>query len=171
MPHPPSPLRVVVSDLVRNPGNARPFRSEVAIDYAADLARLPSGAPVYADLLLRGISGGLMVDGTVAFTADLSCHRCLKTWRSEDSRRILQLVEDPADEDAEYALDGDEVDLEPLIRDEVILALPLAPLCREDCVGLCPVCGADLNTDACPGHAEESPSPFAGLRDLLETQE
>ncbi len=52
--------------------------------------------------------------------------------------------------------------------DAVLLALPLRPLCRPDCLGLCGVCGADLNTGSCPGHGEAAASPFTVLRDLLE---
>ena len=169
MSHPPSPFRVVVSDL--NPGDSRPFAVETPATYAVELARVAPETPVRAEVELRAISGGVMVDGTVAYEAELTCHRCLLTWTEEGKRRVLQLVEPAGADEAEYTLEGDELDLEPLVRDEVTLALPIAPLCREDCAGLCPTCGADLNTDACPGHDEESVSPFAGLRDLLETQE
>ena len=169
MPHDPSPFRVVVSDL--NPGDARPFAVETPADYAVELARVAPESGVRAEVELRAISGGVMVDGTVAYRMELTCHRCLTAWTEDGRRRILQLVEPPTAEDAEYTLEGEELDLEPLVRDEVTLALPIAPQCREDCAGLCPTCGADLNTDACPGHDEEPVSPFAGLRDLLETQE
>jgi uncharacterized protein len=63
---------------------------------------------------------------------------------------------------------GGHIDLEPVVRDEVGLALPLVPLCREDCLGLCPTCGTDLNTAPCSGHADEIESPFSALRQLLE---
>ncbi len=56
----------------------------------------------------------------------------------------------------------------PIIRDEVSLALPLVPLCKKDCLGLCPTCGTDLNTAPCSGHADESDSPFSALQQLLE---
>lgn len=165
---PPSLFRVVVSDL--QPGHSRPFAVEAPATYAVEMARV-TDQPLRAEVELRAISGGVMIDGTVRYESELTCHRCLITWREDGQRRILQLVEPAANEEAEYTLSGDELDLEPLVRDEVTLALPLAPLCREDCAGLCPACGADLNTDACPGHEEEPVSPFAGLRDLLETQE
>ena len=52
---------------------------------------------------------------------------------------------------------------------ELALSMPKAPVCREDCKGLCPICGTDLNEDPCDGHGEESDSPFAVLKDLFES--
>lgn len=68
-----------------------------------------------------------------------------------------QLDEDSADEGVElaendldvYPFDGEVVDLEPLVREQFVLAVPFAPLCREDCLGLCPQCGADRNHASC----------------------
>ena len=66
------------------------------------------------------------------------------------------------DEEA-YPLTGDELDLEPLARDAVLLELPLAPLCSEDCRGLCPQCGANWNTEPCDCTARRRP-PLVGPR-------
>ena len=71
-------------------------------------------------------------------------------------------------EDPEYPLDQDVADLEPVLRDAVLLTFPLLPLCDPECRGLCATCGADLNTGACPGHEEMTESPFTVLRGLLE---
>ena len=60
------------------------------------------------------------------------------------------------------------VDMAGPATDELALAIPLAPLCRSDCRGLCPICGTDLNTDPCDGHADDSDSPFASLKDLFD---
>ena len=73
-----------------------------------------------------------------------------------------------ADRDEEaYPLAGDELDLEPLARDAVLLELPLAPLCAEDCRGLCPTCGANRNTEpcACPRPVDPRWSALDALRD------
>ena len=75
--------------------------------------------------------------------------------------------EDPADEVDLIPYDGDDLDLSEMLREELLLSLPLAPLCKESCRGLCPRCGADLNDGACGCPAETSEDPrFAALRNL-----
>jgi uncharacterized protein len=75
--------------------------------------------------------------------------------------------EDTEQDDEERFLDGDLLDLEPVLRDAVVLALPMSPLCREDCPGLCIECGVPLD-DAGPGHRhDDSPDPrWAALEQL-----
>ena len=169
MPH-ASPFVFTVSDLLRRAGEEREERVEAVVDYGIELSRVSPDKPLVAEVMMRSISGGIMVEGTAAFDAVHRCHRCLTEWTEAVTARVGQLVT-ASDADSDYSLSADVIDLEPLIRDESTLALPLVPTCRDDCAGLCPICGADLNTGACSGHDEEPASPFAGLRDLLETQE
>ncbi len=122
--------------------------------------------PLRADLVLEGASGGIVARGRVSVVARHTCRRCLTEWSEPLEVEIFEML--GSDPEAEYRLSGDEADLEVLLRDAVLLTLPLRPLCRPDCLGLCGVCGADLNTGSCPGHGEASPSPFTVLRDLLE---
>jgi uncharacterized protein len=114
--------------------------------------------------------GGIVARGAVATSVTHTCHRCLTEWE-EPVRLTLTEVLGMKDDDDGYPVDDGVADLEPPIRDAVILALPLTPTCREDCRGLCAVCGADLNTGPCPGHAGETDSPFASLRGLLDTRD
>ena len=65
-----------------------------------------------------------------------------------------------------YQLDEDALDLLPLVRDVLLLELPTAPLCREDCAGICPQCGADWNTTACECRTNEPDPRWAALRSL-----
>ena len=160
---------VDISDLLRDVGRTRPVRVAATVEWGTEFAMTSSGSPLEADLELQSISGGVMSNGRVAFEVEFRCSRCLTEWRSPQETRISQLFGN--DPDAEYQLSGDNLDLEPMLRDEVILAMPLRPLCRDDCAGLCPNCGADLNEGSCPGHEEATSSPFAGLREMLETQE
>jgi uncharacterized protein len=71
------------------------------------------------------------------------------------------------DEDG-YAIVDRAVDMAGPATDELALALPSAPLCSPECKGLCPTCGSDLNRDPCDGHGDDSDSPFAALKDLLD---
>jgi uncharacterized protein len=163
---PRSPFRLVVSDLVHEPGRRRAAQVEAVVAWALESARVDPEVPLRADLVLEGISGGMMVRGTVAVTARLTCRRCLTEWPEPLTVEVFEIV--GGDPESEYRLAGDEADLEPPLRDAVLLALPLRPLCRPDCRGLCAVCGADLNSGPCPGHEDEPGAAFAPLRDLLE---
>ncbi len=79
---------------------------------------------------------------------------------------VAQLAEAGGEDDDEYHLDGDVLDLEPILRDEVLLAMPLRPQCDPPCEGLVPGSESDLNT-AAPGSARRTDSPFAALQDLF----
>ncbi len=132
-----------------------------------DLASLgvavPANEPTAVAVDLVAYAGGIEVTGTVAAPWATECRRCgiPVTGRVEVAVRE-RYVPDPsgpggpggpaatwAGEDDAYRLDGDDLDLEPLARDAVLLNLPLAPLCRPDCLGLCATCGADLNLAPC----------------------
>ncbi len=125
------------------------------------------GPDLHAELLLENASGVLVVRGAATTTVELTCHKCLTEWAEAVQVQVAEALgfEDEADG---YSLDGDDADLEPVLRDVVLLEVPLRPLCRDGCLGLCATCGADLNTEPCLGHDEESAAPFAVLRDLLE---
>ncbi len=166
-----SPFVVNVSDLLARTGEERRVTLRAPLEVGVDQARTDGDVPVQADLVLRSIPGGILVTGSLTAPAHLTCYRCLTEWDEEQVVRVRELFGDGLDDDGDYRVDDQHIDLEPLVRDEVVLALPLLPLCRADCAGLCPTCGADLNTGACPGHDVASSSPFAGLRDLLETQD
>lgn len=164
MPRPP--LRLVVSDLLRDTGHRRTVEVEARVDWALELSRVDPAVPLKARLVLEGTSGGIVARGRVEVVARHTCRRCLIEWTEPREVEILEVL--ATDPEAEYRLHGDEADMEPPLRDAVLLDLPLRPLCRPDCRGLCAVCGGDLNTGACPGHDEGPGSPFAPLRDLLQ---
>lgn len=160
-----SAFRFPVADLLSHPGSRRTVLVEALVDWGLELTRV---APrLTAPLTLESASGGLVVRGEVATTAVHTCHRCLKEWSEELLVPVLEALGVDDDPDG-YRLQGDVADLEPVLRDAVLLAVPLSPTCQEDCRGLCAVCGADLNGDSCPGHDDEPDSPFASLRGSLD---
>lgn len=110
---------------------------------------VPADAPVVADVTLEAVLGGVSVTGTVGAPWEGACCRCLAPASGELHLAVRELYTDDGDGADTYALDGDDVDLEPLVRDAVLLELPLAPLCRADCQGLCPECGANRNEEPC----------------------
>ena len=160
---PASPFRFVVADL-REHGRRRPVAIDATVNWSIDLSRLSAAHPVHAELMLEGTSGGVFVRGRLEGTAEHTCQRCLVEWSEPVETEMAEMIGGEGD----YPIDGDEIDLEAPVRDALLLALPLLPLCRDDCLGLCSVCGADLNTGSCPGHDDEPDTPFSALRHLLE---
>lgn len=129
--------------------------------------KVPEGAEVSVEAQLEMVQGGVLVTGTVRAPWEGQCRRCLEAARGEVSVRVREFYGSQASSDDEdvYPLGGDQLDLEPLARDAVLLELPLAPLCREGCQGLCPVCGADRNRLTC-GCDDQLDPRWAGLNVL-----
>lgn len=111
-------------------------------------ARL-SAAPLVVDVVLEHVPDGIVVHGTVAAEYESECSRCLEPVRDTFSVPVRELFERAPIDGETYQLEGDEVDLELPVRDAVLLDLPQAPRCRDDCAGLCPVCGVDHNVTDC----------------------
>jgi uncharacterized protein len=130
------------------------------------------GSPLELDLRLESVVEGVLVSGTVAATMSGECVRCLDPVTAPLVVDLQELYAHPGrerdeDDDTEPLpeMAGDLIDLEPALRDAVVLALPLRPLCRDDCPGLCSECGARLGDD--PGHTHDVVDPrWAVLGDL-----
>ena len=161
--------------LGRQPGT---FRDETRTARApagvgSGLVLVPAGADVTLDLRFEAVSEGVLVTGSAIAPLTGECARCLDPVSStmEVSFQELYLYQsgsdDSEDDGEERFLDGDLLDLEPAFRDAVVLAMPLSPLCREDCPGLCPQCGVRL-AEAGPdhGHGDDVDPRWAALRRL-----
>ena len=145
--------------LGKHPGE---FRDEKLTASAPDgvgsgLVLVPAGADVALDLRFEAVSEGVLVTGSAVAPLAGECARCLDplTTSIEVSfQELYRYLPDPGedkDDGEERFLDGDFLDLEPAFRDAVVLALPLSPLCKDDCRGLCVECGAKL-ADVGPDH-------------------
>lgn len=165
---PHGPLVLDTRLLGRRPGSSRTETLTVAAPpgLGVELAGVREGTGIELDLLLEAVMEGVLVSGTARTEANGECARCLDPLTLDLEVGLQALYAYPAgpgDDDASaetgvseesgdvHRLDGDLLDLEPVLRDAVVLALPLAPLCREDCPGLCAECGVRL-ADAGPGH-------------------
>jgi uncharacterized protein len=167
---PHGPLVFDTRPLGRQPGSSRAETSTVAAppDLGVELAGVRQGAGIELDLLLEAVMEGVLVSGTARAEANAECARCLDPLTLDLEVGLQELYAYPANghDDASadsgvseaaddvHHLDGDLLDLEPVLRDAVVLALPMAPLCREDCPGLCAECGVRL-ADAGPGHGHD----------------
>jgi len=114
---------------------------------------VPAGAQAEVDVTLVPFEGGIEVEGTVSAPWVGTCRRCAEPVTGELHIAVHERFADaalagPSDEDL-YPITDDTLDLAPLVRDALVLELPMAPLCREDCAGLCPQCGANRNEGAC----------------------
>jgi uncharacterized protein len=164
-------------ELGRRPGSEREVSLKVPAppDLGIEVLRVTEGSPVELDLRLEAVMEGVLVTGTAHASLDGECARCLEPISDDIEVRFQELFvyEDhalPEDEDDEVSmLQDDLVDLEPVLRDAVVLALPFQPLCKEDCPGLCPECGARLAED--PDHAHDAATDprWAALADLKQT--
>ena len=160
-------LRVNVADLLRRLGTRRDLRREPVLDgLALSTSRVAEGAPLVLDGVLESVPNGVMVYGTVTAPWTGACRRCLKETGGELAASFRELFERHPTEGETYRLAGEEIDLEPLVREAVLLELPLSPLCAEDCKGLCPECGADLNAEGCDCEVEQRDPRWAALDEL-----
>ena len=175
-------LAVDVRELLQRPGAHKHVVLRAALpDLATPVASVPAGSPVTVDAEVESVVEGLLVTGKVAATAALRCVRCLREVDHDlevDVRELFAL-EAPGDdgEDEGYTLPpGDRLPLDTMARDALVLAFPPFPLCRPDCAGLCPQCGADRNAVDCGHGGPDATDPrwaaLAGLRhDLAEEED
>ncbi len=134
---------------------------------------VPEGSDVVMNLMAESVIEGVLITGTVEVTIAGSCSRCLDPVTDSLEVDVQELfryadLDDGNDEDDDElpTLDGDLIDIEPTLRDAVVLALPLAPVCSEECQGLCSNCGIRLADE--PGHKHEDIDPrWAALTGLL----
>ncbi|MEU9382839.1 DUF177 domain-containing protein [Streptomyces sp. NPDC048279] len=131
---------------------------------------VPEGAPVELDLRLESVIEGVLVTGTARARAEGECVRCLEPVEQEleadfqelfsypdadDRGRVIAEPGDDAEDDEDrYFIEDGLFDLEPVLRDAVVLALPMQPVCQDDCAGLCSECGARLADD--PDHHHDA---------------
>ena len=130
---------------------------------------VPAGAPVTADVTLESVLGGVSVTGTITAPWAAVCRRCLAPAAGTVVVPVREIYTDGGDGDETYPLEGDDLDLEPLVHDAVLLELPPAPLCRADCAGLCPTCGVNRNDGECGCRPE--PDPRWAALDVLRAQD
>jgi DUF177 domain-containing protein len=131
--------RVGVADLLRRPGSRRELHEDLRLGELAVVAtRVAEDEDVVVDLVLESLSNGIVATCTVEVPWVGECRRCLEPVRGRTRQRVQEVFGgEEGDEDA-YPLKGDEIDLDPMLRDVVTGALPLVPLCDEGCQGPSP---------------------------------
>jgi len=165
-------LRFQVTDLIGHPGLSRAVAGELELDLKVGETVLRDVAEVLAhfDSMLEGI----IARGNASAVAHYQCARCLIEWDGPVEVEFAELFVKSsnsrlAEDQSQIGHDG-FIDLGSIVHDEISLSLPPDPLCKPDCEGLCPTCGADLNVAPCAGHDDLSSSPFAALKQLFGSE-
>jgi uncharacterized protein len=171
-----SPWLISTRELGRRPGNMRAYQRTIPAPagFGLEVIRIPEGAPIELKLRLESASEGVFVSGTAHAELVGECARCLEEIHDEVTVDLGELFAypgsatvDTTEEDEVSRVVDDMIDMEPMVRDTILIGLPLAPLCDEACRGLCPDCGerwADLPS----GHGHETMDPrWAALRGRL----
>jgi uncharacterized protein len=151
-------------ELGRRPGSQRQVSRTVPApaDLGIEVLSVPEGAPVELDLRLEAVMEGVLVTGSASAVLQGECVRCLEPISDDLTVTFQELFvyddirdSEGAEEDDEVSmLQDDLLDLETVLRDAVVLALPFQPLCQDDCPGLCPECGVRLADE--PDHTHEA---------------
>lgn len=164
---PRAPWRVHVADVLRT-GTSRDVRIEAPLGETVRVtgSHLPPDADVVAELRIDQAGSAVAVSGRVTMPWVGECRRCLREVHGELTVAVRETFEKDHEEGETYPLEGSQVDIEPLVREAVLPELPQVPLCREDCAGLCPECGADRNEGPC-GHEGGPVDPRWGALDQL----
>jgi DUF177 domain-containing protein len=179
-PHPRldarKPLVLDTRELGRRPGSMRHVSVQVPApqDLGTPVIGVPEQSPITLDLRLEAVMEGVLVSGTAKVHVTGECARCLDPVSFDREVELQELFAypgsgktDPDDELPE--LIDDHLDLEPTLRDAVVLDLPASPLCRENCEGLCPDCGARLEDVEADHSHEQTDARWAALAQLSST--
>ena len=177
-----SPWLVPITTLRRRPGTRREEQRVGPVGELGDLkvagSVVPADASAAAVAVLDAVlGGGIEVIASVEAPWQGECRRCLRPLGGTLHCEVRELyrprsTEEAADPDEDtYPLTGDHLDLRPLVRDALLLELPMAPLCRPDCHGLCPICGVDRNETACSCEGSTRDPRWGALDALVERGE
>ncbi len=158
---------------------------DFSIDIPADECHLPddvgvSSAAIHLDIRLRRIQEEITVEGRISARLEMACSRCLRVHDEflDDTFELMYLpqpvvkhgMDEVELEEAELNVsyyDGDTLELAEIAREQLLLLLPVKPLCKEDCAGLCPSCGQDFNEGYCDCPKDVGDPRFAVLKSLL----
>jgi uncharacterized metal-binding protein YceD (DUF177 family) len=167
-----NPWRLDLRELGRRAGSMHEIdrTAPAPPDWRVELIGVPAAADVRLRLRLESVMEGVLVTGDLDVPVEGSCARCLEPLEDTLHLSVQELyayagstTEATSEEDEVRRIEGDYLDLEPLARDTVVLNLPLAPVCTEDCRGLCVDCGQRLD-DLPADHTHEVVDPrWAGL--------
>jgi uncharacterized metal-binding protein YceD (DUF177 family) len=173
-----NPWRLDLRELGRRAGSMQEVDRTLAAPegWRVELIGVPAGGEVHVHLRLESVMEGVLVTGELDVPVTGSCARCLEPIEDTLQLDLQELyayegstTEATSEEDEVRRIEGDFLDLEPLVRDSVVLNLPLAPVCTEDCAGLCVDCGKRLDDLPPDHHHDVVDARWAGLAEKFGT--
>lgn len=166
MSDPLRPLRVNALELLRQPGALRDLAFTVeAAPLAVDHDRLTGDIDI--DLELEALNDGIRVTGDVTAPWSTVCRRCLADISGTAVATIVELYQRELIDPDAFLLEANQLDLAPMVREAILLELDLERVCRDECAGLCPVCGIDRNKSECSCDTTVTDNRWAALDDLV----
>jgi len=152
-----TPYTVDVYDLMHRPGEMRERSIDIVVpeEFGNAMIAVKAGSELRVELRMESLHDGILVSADIDGTAAGECGRCLIDIEQAIQVEIQELFAYSSDEAFEYEVHEDTIDLEPVVRDAVVLSLPFQPVCQDECLGLCPQCGDRLLDN--PGHEHENP--------------
>lgn len=168
-----SGLLVDISELAGHPGAVKEIFSSPNVPGLSGVLGHVEDDFVTLSLRAESVLEGIQVSGGVTGRMVLACSRCLRSFEQSFEHEVDEtFFFEGGDEREGYQISGNKIDLEPMVRDVVVLGIPTIPLHRRDCKGLCPICGSDLNDKDCGHRPDLADSRWAPLRELgLKLQE
>ncbi|HSB86992.1 MAG TPA: DUF177 domain-containing protein [Ilumatobacteraceae bacterium] len=145
-----NPLLINAAELLRRPGTERRLDLDTTIaELAIADTRFDAQSVVDISLRLESLTDGIVVDGELRAPWSDSCRRCLAPARGEVVSEVHELYQHVVTDPDAFEIVGEQIDLTPMVRENLLLEAPVAALCRPDCAGLCPTCGTDRNVASC----------------------
>lgn len=168
-----TPFRIGIRDLVGKPGQMRAHGIDAAFDdkVGEGLAAVAPSETIAIDVRLESVHEGILATGVASTTADAECSRCLLPFRMPVEVDFVELFAYDRSEDSEFQVVDDAIDLEQVVRDAVVLALPFNPVDRPDCAGLDPITGERLAPGTEWSPPEQLDPRWAALAGLLDDDE
>jgi uncharacterized protein len=166
-----SPLLINIAELLRRAGSIRDVDRQIdtsEFDFAD--SRIVDGSKIDVALTLEALTDGIVVHGKLQADWQCECRRCLRPLSGRAEVEVQELYQAVISDPDAYPITGEQLDLLEMTRENVLLSVPLAPLCRADCPGLCPQCGADLQSAPCSCSREVRDERWAAL-DALKADE
>ena len=150
-------LIVQLKELIHKPGNMREVVLEHALSEAigTDVMGIPAGSTLSITVRLESVHEGILASAEFTASATGICSRCLDEISEDIDVEIQELFMYRPEQEDDFVVEQDRIDLEQALIDSVVPSLPLKPLCSEDCAGLCARCGIRMDED--PSHSHEDP--------------
>lgn len=171
--HVTGPFVLPVRDLVHRTGEMREHSLEVPAPskWGEGLVAVDEGEQLAVEVRLESVHEGILVSGEVDTEYTGVCSRCLTDIAEGLQVEFQELFAYPGDEETDFEVQDDHVDLETLVREAVVLALPFQPVCQPDCPGLDPVTGERLTESAGSEQREPLDPRWAALQDFTTSHD